>query len=114
MLYRLAVIEGAVLFAGFFGLVVYKMAVGEIPLERLLDAKQPDGRQAFSPARLQMLIFTLVVAGWYLHQVMVSKDRSSLPDLPQSVVGALGGSHAVYLGGKVMSAVVQPAMKRFR
>jgi glycerol uptake facilitator-like aquaporin len=111
LLTRLAVIEGIILFAGFFGLVLYKIVVGEIPLAGLLDAKQPDGRRAFSPARLQLLIFTVVVAGYYLHLVIANPHRDSLPDLPPSVVGALGGSHAAYLGGKVLS-LVQPWLKK--
>jgi hypothetical protein len=112
LLHRLAVIEGSVLLAGFFGVVLYRIVIGEISLAGLLDAKQPDGRPTFSPARLQLLIFTVVIAGYYLHLVVADPHRDSLPDLPQSVVAALGGSHAVYLGGKALSAFIQPLLKK--
>jgi hypothetical protein len=112
LLHKVAVIEGGVLLAGFFGIIVYKMAIGEIPLAGLLDAKQPDGRPSFSPARLQLLIFTVVVAAYYLHLVIANPHRDSLPDLPPSVVGALGGSHVAYLGGKALSAFIQPLLKK--
>lgn len=114
LLYRLAVIEGTVLLAAFFGLVLYKIVTGEIPLAGLLDTKEPDGQAAFSPARLQMLIFTVVIAGYYLHLVIANPHRDSLPDLPQSVVGVFGGSHAVYLGGKAFSSFIQPLLKKQR
>jgi hypothetical protein len=114
LLTRLAVIEGGVLLAGFFGIVLYKIVVGDISLAGLLDAKLPDGRRSFSPGRLQLLIFTVVVAGYYLHAVVANPHRDSLPDLPPSVVAALGGSQAVYLGGKALSAFLQPLLKKPR
>jgi|HubBroStandDraft_3_1064219.scaffolds.fasta_scaffold03153_5 glycerol uptake facilitator-like aquaporin len=114
LLHKLVVIEGFVLLAGFFGIVVYKIAIGEIPLAGLLDAKNPDGRPSFSPARLQLLIFTVGVAAYYLHAVVANPHRDSLPDLPQSVVAALGGSHAAYLGGKAVSVFIQPLLKRLK
>jgi hypothetical protein len=114
LLTRLAVIEGAVLLAGFFGLVLYKIVVGEISLAGLLDAKLPDGQQAFSPARLQLLIFTVAVAAHYLHAAYVSPQHDTLPGLPQGVIAALAGSQAVYLGGKALSTFLKPLLKKSR
>ena len=111
---RLAAIEAVVLLVGFFGVVVYKLVVGEIALGGLLYSKDPDGRSTFSPARLQLLIFTVAVAARYLNQVLADPRQESLPTLPASVVIALGASHAAYLGGKVVSAYIQPLLKKNR
>jgi hypothetical protein len=40
---------------------------------------------------------------YYLLQVINNRDSKSLPDIPATLVGILGGSHAIYLGGKVQS-----------
>lgn len=111
---RLAAIEAVILLAGFFGVVVYKLVVGEIPLAGLLYTKDSDGRATVSPARLQLLIFTVAVAARYLNQVLANPRQDSLPTMPTSVVIALGASHAAYLGGKVVSAYIQPLLKKSR
>jgi len=124
LLTRMVVIEGGVLLCGLFAVVLYKIVIGTISLEGLLDTKEtgklprkaPAGepgqeraegpRQTLSPARLQLLIFTVVVAADYLHAIIV--NPRSLPALPQGVVAALGGSQAIYLGGKALSTYIQP------
>jgi hypothetical protein len=112
LLTKLVAVEAGVLVGGFYAVVLYKLVIGEISLAGLLDSKEPDGRSVFSPARLQLLIFTVVVAAKYLHDVVVDPRRDSLPSLPMSVVVALGGSQAVYLGGKAVSAYIQPLLKK--
>lgn len=112
LLPKLAVLAGVVLVGGFFVVVLFQIASGKISLAGLLDTKEPDGSRSFSPARLQLLLFTIVVAARYLHAVAVNPDQSSLPALPQSVIAALGGSHAVYLGGKAMTTFLQPLLKK--
>ena len=104
LLTKLATIEAGILVGGFFAVVVYKLVIGEIPLAGLLRSQEPGGRTAFSPARLQLLIFTAAVAAWYLGKVIANPRQVSLPHLPLSVVAVLGASHAVYLGGKAVSA----------
>lgn len=111
---QLAAFEAVILVVGFFGVIVYKLVVGAIPLGSLLYSKDPDGRSTFSPARLQLLIFTVAVAARYLNQVIANPRQDSLPTLPTSVLIALGGSHAAYLGGKVVSAYIQPLLKKNR
>lgn len=111
---RLVVVEACVLVGGFYAVVLYKLVTGEISLAGLLDSKEPGGRSVFSPARLQLLIFTVVVAAKYLHDVVVDPRRDALPSLPMSVIVALGGSQVVYLGGKAMSAYIQPLLKKQR
>ena len=114
LLTKLATIEAGVLVGGCFAVVAYKLVVGEISLAGLLYSKEPGGRAAFSPARLQLLIFTGVVAARYLGEVIAKPRQDSLPHLPLSVVVALGASHAVYLGGKVVSAYIQPLLRNQR
>jgi len=111
---KLAVVEAVVLVGGFFGVVLYKIVIGEISLAGLLSSKEPGGRATFSPARLQLLIFTAVVAGHYLNKVIADPRQDALPSLPLSVLLALGGSHAAYLGGKVVSTYIQPLLKNLR
>jgi hypothetical protein len=108
LLSKLATIEAGILVGGCFAVVAYKLVIGKIPLAGLLHGKKPGGRAAFSPTRLQLLIFTAAVAVIYLGEVIANPRRDSLPHLPLGVVVALGGSQAVYLGGKMVSASIQP------
>jgi len=114
LLTKLATIEAGILVGGCFAIVAYKLVIGEISLAGLLYSKEPGGRAAFSPARLQLLIFTAAVAARYLGEVIANPRQTSLPHLPLSVVVALGASHGVYLGGKVVSAYIQPLLRNQR
>ncbi|HEX3526397.1 MAG TPA: hypothetical protein VH988_04960 [Thermoanaerobaculia bacterium] len=112
LLAKLITFAGALLTCGFFGVVALKIVTGEMSLAHLLDAKDGTPNGSYSPARLQLLIFTVVVAANYLHGVITNPQQNSLPDLPMSVVAALGGSHAVYLGSKAFSTFVKPLLKK--
>jgi hypothetical protein len=114
LLVRMVVIAGGVLWAGFLGVILFNIANGKISLAGLLDTKGPAGPPTFSPARLQMLIATIVVAGQYLHAIVVNPLQNSLPTLPPAAVAVLGGSHAVYLGGKAIDAFIQPLLKNVK
>jgi hypothetical protein len=107
LLTRLVLLDCGALLIGFFGIVAFKLANGTISLAGLLFAKGA-GRRSFSPARLQLLIFTVVVAADYLHALIVNPQQTSLPPIPQNVITALGGSQAVYLAGKAISTYIQP------
>lgn len=111
-LVKLTTLATVLLVGGFVGVVLWKLATGEISLAYLLYTKGGDGRLSYSPARLQLLIFTVVVAANYLHGVMVNPHVDTLPDVPTGVLAALGGSHAVYLGGKAISTFIQPLIKK--
>jgi glycerol uptake facilitator-like aquaporin len=111
-LVQLTTFATVLLVGGFFAVVLWKIATGEISLAYLLYTKGSDGRLSYSPARLQLLIFTVGVAANYLRGVMANPHVDSLPDLSPSVLVALGGSHAVYLGGKTFSALIQPLLKK--
>lgn len=111
LLTRLTFLAVSFLTLGFAAVVLLQIVMGRISLEGLLDTKDDRGRMSFSPARLQLLIFTVAVAGRYLHAVFVNPGQGSLPSLPVSVIAALGGSHAVYLGGKAFTSFIQPLLK---
>jgi hypothetical protein len=57
------------------------------------------------PARLQLLVSTVGMALYYLTLVTsnLNPKTGSLPDVPESWPAILGGSHAIYLGGKAYS-----------
>src|SRR5215510_12380735 len=107
---KLAYWEGLILLGGFFGLIFWKMFTGEISLGHLLqgdrrDANDPSGYSTFvSPGRTQLLMFTIFSAGYYLLQVIHNPTR--FPELPTSLLVALGGSQAVYLAGKAQSLLL--------
>lgn len=95
-----------VLLAGFLGVILWKVFTGTISLDWLLygDARDPEGGGSaafFSPGRAQMLMFTVVYAVYFLLQVI--QDPTKFPDVPNTLVAILGGSHAVYLGGKAQA-----------
>ena len=113
-LIKLATLAGAILAGGFFGVVLLKIATGEISLAYLLYTKDAAGRWTYSPNRLQLLIFTVGVAATYLHSVMVNPKVDSLPDIPMSAIVALGVSHVSYLGGKAFSAFLGPLLKNLK
>lgn len=55
----------------------------------------------FSPERVQLLIFTLGAAASYLSQVLANAQPGSFPDVPANWPVLIGGSNAIYLGGKI-------------
>lgn len=103
----LAYWEGAILMAGFFGIVFWRLMTGGIALDQLLegDIRDPSSADGYSPyvsaGRAQSLLITLFVALSYLLQVI--QDPTVFPTLPDGLIGALAGSQALYLGGKVQA-----------
>ena len=114
LLLKLTTIAAGALLFGFLGIVLLKLANGTISLVGLLETKGPSGPPSFSPARLQMLIATVVVAAQYLHAVVTCAPPGSLPKLPAAAVAVLGGSQAVYLGGKALDTFIQPLLKNLK
>lgn len=80
-------------------IIAYKLLVRQINIDGLLLDKTNHG--TFSPARLQMLAITLMIAIYYMFLVMDTDDTGRLPDLPNEFLIALGGSHTIFLGSKL-------------
>jgi len=103
-LMNLARWEAIVLFFGFIAVVLWKLMTGGISLSYLLDSDIPDADSptAFSSdvsaGRTQLLVVTLAVAAYYLLQVI--QNPREFPQVPTTMIAALGGSHALYLAGK--------------
>jgi hypothetical protein len=94
--------EGLLLLVGFFGLVCWKLATGEIALDDLFEgrSREPDGSYSSyaSNGRVQSFLATMAVALYCLLRVV--QDPHQFPDIPVQVVSILAASHAIYLGGK--------------
>jgi hypothetical protein len=107
---RLVCWEGVILLGGLFGVIAWRLFTGEISLDGLLYGSRRDrgnslGYSAFfSPGRTQLLIVTILTAGYYLLQVI--HDPTTFPEIPVAWVVALGGSQAIYLGGKAQSRLL--------
>ena len=101
-----------------FGIVAMQILTGQISTKKLLYGRKSDagdpvvgadglthGRKKedtpyFSPERVQLLLFTLGAAFYYLTQVLNNPNPGTFPPLPESWTAVVGGSNAIYLGGK--------------
>ncbi len=103
-LVRAARLEMIVLLGGLMVVVLLKVLSRGIDMAGLLEVKGGDDKGSFSPGRAQMMMATVITGMYYLLQVIDNPTAGSLPDAPTGLVAVLGGSHAIYLGGKVQSA----------
>ena len=90
------------LLGGLVIVVAYKMLTGGINMRGLLDDKVSG---ALSPERVQLLVFTVLGAGYYLLLAIEQAPNGRLPDIPGEALLLAGGSQLVYLGGKAWSHV---------
>jgi hypothetical protein len=90
------------LFGALGALVAFQMITGRINIKGLLSDKTKKGAGTFSPARLQLLMFTLAFAVYILGKVMnsIAAGNPHLPEIDQNVMLILGGSQALFLGAK--------------
>jgi hypothetical protein len=95
---RIAYWEGMILLGGFCVIIVWKLLTGGMRLDGLFQGDHRDGSTRFSPGRVQLLIFTIMIAVQYLIQVI--QHPNVFPQIPQAWLAVLGGSQTVYLGGK--------------
>lgn len=68
------------------------------------DQKPRTRSGVISPGRIQMLVATLLVTIYIVTKVLKTKE---FPDIPQEYLWALGGSHGLYLAGKVYSMLAE-------
>jgi hypothetical protein len=101
---RLFYWEGIIVVGGFFAVIAWRLFTGEIGMDYLLYGDRRDRTTFLSPGRTQLLIVTILTAGYYLLQVI--HDPTTFPKIPVAWVVALGGSHAIYLGGKAQSLLL--------
>src|SRR6266403_4092309 len=99
-----------VLIGGFFAVVFWKLLTGGITLGGLLEGDIRDTNSALeyssyvSAGRVQSLLITLFSSLFYLLQVIHHPD--AFPSVPTGILGALAGSHALYLLGKAQALYV--------
>lgn len=82
-------------------IVVWKLFTRSISLAGLLQGDRSNGETFFSPGRVQLLIATVLFVANMMSQVIA--DPTTLPVIRPELLLALGGSQAVYLGGKARS-----------
>ena len=85
-------------------LIILIVSLGTVTLWKLFSSGSLAGLlrskdKTFSPARLQMLVLSVLTAMQYL--LATIHDPSHLPTISSGLVVALGGSQALYLGSKV-------------
>ena len=79
-------------------LIAYQLLTGRINTRGLIRDKMR-GR-ALSPGRIQMLTATAGCAFYYVLLIFANEKPGELPEVPSTLLLILGGSHAIYLGGK--------------
>jgi hypothetical protein len=92
--------EVFVFLVGLAAIIAYRLLNGQINTRYLLYGTQKDGTKYFSAARVQLLLFTLGTAIFYLNDVMQNRASGALPDVSIQTLALLGGSHAIHLSGK--------------
>jgi hypothetical protein len=93
--------------------IVIVTALGAVTLWRLMrlrsfDGLLRDGDGSFSPARVQLLMVTVLTAMQYLLTALTMHDHSMMPAVPDSLVAGLGGSQLTYLGAKAWRLMGSP------
>lgn len=109
---------GLVVFlASFFGLIFWKlMAAGG--LSGLLSGDYYDSAtgslktQDVSAGRSQSLMFVVSIAVYYFIQILHSP--SGFPPVPKAMLYVLGGSQAVFLGGKAYDLILARIVDEFK
>lgn len=81
-------------------IISYRLLTGQINTKGLLYGTKKGGAKYFSPERVQLLLFTLGTAMFYLNNVIEHRNSGVLPDVSHETLALLGGSHAIYLTGK--------------
>lgn len=99
-------------------LILIRLLTGSINTQYLLYGRKADGTAYMSPERVQLMIFTLGTALSYLLNAFESRVMNptpetihTLPDVSTATLALLGGSHAIYLGGKAYSMLIAKVAK---
>jgi hypothetical protein len=97
---RIICFEVILFLGGLAAIIAYRLLTGGINTHYLLYGKRKNGTRYLSPERVQLLLFTLGTAMFYVVDVLEKRQTGELPDVPAKTLALLGGSHAIYLGGK--------------
>ena len=92
--------EIGIFLATLIAVVAYQLLTGRINTRGLLSEKTRNGLGGVSPARVQLLLFTLAFAFYLLSEIVHSHQ---FPTIDTKWLLVLGGSHSIYLGGKGLS-----------
>ena len=109
LLREFTVKTAALLFGSMSAIVALACLTGRIRMRGLLLDTHGRGH---SPARVQMLVFTLFGAMQYL--AMVVKDPTHLPEPSAELLTMVGGSHAFFVGSKVVPLFVSILSERMQ
>jgi len=109
--------EIALFLAALAAAVAAQLLNGQINTTRMLYGRisGPPGappRYYFSPERVQLLIITLGAAIHYLGLVLTNPTPGIFPAVPETVAAVVGGSNALYLGGKAWARWMGPVTTR--
>jgi hypothetical protein len=110
-------LEVIIFLGGLAVIIAYRLLTGGINTRYLLYIKRRDGAKYLSPERLQLLIFTMGTAAFYLLHVVNSLKMATpsspavLPDVSKETLALLGGSHGIYLGGKAYTMLFKKLTK---
>src|SRR6266480_1216186 len=88
--------------------VFCKLVSGSISLRGLLTADRHESVDSFSVGRVQLLVFTVVVAVTYVRDMLVNPSSAELPDVQTQTLALLGGSQLFYLAGKARALWFRP------
>lgn len=92
-------------------IIAYKIITQRINTAGLLSDKETG---KFSPARFQLLIFTLIGAGTYISVAGVAEPVDVLKHPDNIIVGLVGGSNVYYIGAKGLSRINEHWFKNFK
>ena len=85
---------------GLAAIIAHRLLTGQINTTGLFYGTKKDGTKYFSPERVQLMVFTLGTAMFYLNSATQNLGSPVMPDVPKETLVLLAGSHAIYLGGK--------------
>jgi hypothetical protein len=96
------------IFGALLLIVSYQLATGKINMAGMLYEKGE--RTHLSPARVQLLVFTLANAFYLLLQVLESPQPHTFPKYSDALLVILGGSHVSYLASKTYALLFRHSM----